>query len=127
MIITITVNKNKIHGGEYKYSPHGQGDHNRPLTRSARSSLSEEADALVVLTFQPSMYATQLHHSHPLPSWSVGPVASTEESGIVNRQDLEESPLSCVGICRTLVFPHIVADDLIRTSRAAREIGINHF
>src|SRR2546427_12131456 len=44
---------------------------------------------------------------------------------IVNRHDLEEAPLPCVGKRRTLVLPHIVANDLVRTSCAACEISVD--
>src|ERR1044072_1349695 len=44
---------------------------------------------------------------------------------ILNGQHLKEAPLSCVGKRWTLVLPHVVADNPIRTACTTCEIGID--
>src|SRR5512143_280939 len=46
---------------------------------------------------------------------------------IVERQHLEEPPLPGIGKCRPLVLPQVVADNLVRTSGATCEMGIDDF
>src|SRR4029078_5323967 len=44
---------------------------------------------------------------------------------ILDRQYLEQSPLSGIGKRRPLVLPEIITDDLVRTSGATGEVGVD--